>query len=271
MMKQTLQPFYLFWQKLKPTKLFYASISIFLIFLLGSTETTAQIYQHCSSADIQKLQRLFSDNNSANTNKPVFQDCIQLQHSRRLLALSSNATDVIQDNAGNYDLNLYLIDKGTFQVLKVFKSPKGIVPTTRLDNVQFDLTPYAKDQDLVGIALKQSHIGGIHSSRRLLYLYAIQTDSKILAVLNGLMTNYNSSTQSACDDWNTEELKRTLHISNQTHKGFPIFLIKESSISSHYNHKNCKASAEHDQGRYQLKFDGKEFPIQHIKKTDPDL
>ncbi len=135
MMKQTLQPFYLFWQKLKPTKLFYASISIFLIFLLGSTRLQRKYINTVHQRIYQKLQRLFSDNNSANTNKPVFQDCIQLQHSRRLLALSSNATDVIQDNAGNYDLNLYLIDKGTFQVLKVFKSPKGIVPTTRLDKV----------------------------------------------------------------------------------------------------------------------------------------
>ncbi|WP_143223999.1 hypothetical protein [Acinetobacter sp. ANC 5054] len=249
----------------------YVSSSLFFIFLIGSTETKAQLYQHCSSSEIQKLQRLFPDNDNDNDKQPAFQDCIQLQYSHRLLALSSNATGVIQDNAGNYDLKLYLLDKDTLQVLKVFKSPKGIVPTTRLDNVQFDLNAYAKDQELVGIALKQSHIGGINSSKRLLNLYAIHTDSKISVVLNGLMTNYNSSTQSACDDWNTEEFKRSLHISNQTYKGYPIFLIKESSINSHYNHQNCKAIVEHDQGRYQLKFDGKEYPIQHIKKNDPDL
>lgn len=271
MIKQSQQALYLFWQKLKPTKLLCASGSLFFIFLIGSTEATAQPYQRCSSAEMQKLQHHFSVNPSTSSNKPAFQDCIQLQYSQRLLALSSHSIGVTQDNAGNYDLTLYLIDKGTSQVLKVFNSPKGIVPTTRLDNVEFDLNPYAKDRELVGIALKQSHIGGINSSKRLLNLYAIQTDSKISLVLNGLMTNYNSSTQSSCDDWNTEEIKRTLHISNQTHKGYPIFLLKESNINSHYNHQNCKASVEHEQGRYQLKFDGKEYPTQHIKKNDPAL
>ncbi|WP_131796936.1 hypothetical protein [Acinetobacter pragensis] len=203
------------------------------------------------------------------TEEPVFFDCMYVQQNKSILTLSGRPIGTIQNNAGNYDLTTTLLHPTTLKILNQFQPVKQIVPASRLDAIKFDRNPYSPQQDLVGIAIYQSHIGGINSSRRLLNLYSTNQQSSIKQVLNGLMTNYQSSTSNNnCDDWNTVELKRTIHLTGKNKNQLPILRIKEHIIDNDYDQKSCHAEISKHQKTYQIQFNGTDYPIQQITKND---
>lgn len=247
----------------------YSSLSLFSLMAI-SVSSFAESYKHCSALEIHHIQAQLNRTRSAETQADFF-DCIHLQHSKNILALSSTPTGESTENAGNYDLKLMLLEPKSFQLLDTLQTVQGIIPATRLNDVKFDITHYSKQKDLIGVGIHQSHIGGINSSKRLLNLYAIHTEAKITQVLSELMTDYSSSMSSSCDDWHTVKLNRTVHLNALTRHDYPLFDIKERIAEHTYNTKNCKPIIQKQQKNYQIHFDGVSYPIQHIKINDHEL
>lgn len=257
---------------LKPPR----SILFIICITTYSHFSSAAVFQPCTASEIQKIKIKLAARpaakNSAPTEEPAFFDCIYVQKNKSILTLSSHSTGTNQDNAGNYELTLTLLQPTTLKVLNQFQPVKQIIPITRLDSIRFDRTPFSLQQDLVGIAMYQSHIGGINSSRRVLNLYSIKQQNHIQQVLNDLMTHYQSSTQNtACGEWHTIELKRTIHLTGKMKNKFPIFNIKEQLKETDFNRQSCRVEITREQNNHQIQFNGSHYSIQHIKLNDPDL
>lgn len=256
------------------------SILLSISTVLYASASAAAVFQTCSASDLKnihaKLTAISLANsfakNAAPTEQPSFFDCIHLQKNHAILTLSSHPTGTSQDNAGNYNLSFSLWHPTTFQILNQFQAPQQIIPSTRLDDIKFDINPYSAQQDLVGIALYQSHIGGINSSKRLLNLYSINAKQQIRPVLNQLLTNYQSSTSNnKCGEWHTVEMKRSIHLTGKIKNNFPIFKIKEQSKETNFNYTSCRAEITKTQNNYQIQLNGTHYFIQHLQLNDPDL
>ncbi|MCL6249047.1 hypothetical protein M5F00_14405 [Acinetobacter sp. ANC 4945] len=252
------------------------SVPFIMCIAAYSNFSSAAVFQPCTASDIQKIKIKSaarpSAKNSAPTEEPAFFDCIYVQNNKFILSLSSHSTGTNQDNAGNYNLTLTLLQPATLKVLNQFQPVKHIIPKTRLDAIKFDRTAFSLQQDLVGIAMYQSHIGGINSSRRVLNLYSIKQQKHIQQVLNGLTTHYQSSTQNtACGEWHTLEMKRTIHFTGKMKNKFPIFNIKEQIKETDFNRQSCRAETVREQNNHQIQFNGAHYSIQHVQLNDPDL
>lgn len=124
-------------------------------------------YQRCSEIEINQLinissiQKMHLSQKAVDRSHPDFQDCLIINLKHALLALSQAS-----DNAGNYQLDLFLIQRKTQKLIQHYHHPEMLIPQTRLENIKFDLNAYSniQNQHVISLAFNNIHIGGVSSA-----------------------------------------------------------------------------------------------------------
>ncbi|MDQ9022562.1 hypothetical protein RFI02_15740 [Acinetobacter sichuanensis] len=247
---------------MKITMLFF----IFIIFTLSSTIYAQENYQRCSDLETDHLLKALTQQSNlfkkpqSNLN-PTFYDCLIIQQEQVLIATSQEIQQ-FSNNAGNYQLDLFLINRHKQSIIQHYHHPTPIIPQTRLENIKFDINPYSNipNQHIIGLGLHQVHIGGVSSSTRILQLFHIQAKQAIKWVLQDLITDQvANSTPYQCEDAQSSELNRKLILLSSKTQGLPDIRLNENIENIHVDIQNCYVKIIKQKQSQILKFDGKKY------------
>ena len=248
-------------------------ILFLLVNLISSTQIWADTDRRCSEElENQLTERILANQlPEPNAYSPTLSSCMHVnihQQPMLLFALSRPLEHTTEDNAGNYDLNIYLLDQQQ-KILQHYTAPEPIIPETRLNQIQWDINPYSSlaNQPVFGLAIKQTHIGGISHDARYLNLYHLKPNLAIQPVLTDFLTDFSSgmAPHMGCDDAQTYTLKRILMLSDHRTHGFQDIIIKEKTEDTLVNTSNCKVSRPVHSKQHILKFDGKRYNDKTLK------
>ena len=239
-------------------------------FLIFSTQAFAETYQRCTEPEAEKL--LDQHQLAHHQNKPVkdypFSACIIINPQTKLyLVAVSNPLATQSDNAGNYDLNLFLIDQQHQKIIQKYKHKDPIVPVTRFKNLTFDINHYSTlaNQNVIGLAINEQHVGGISHDARYLNLYRINQHYNIQPVLTDFLTDFSAGMgPMGCDTAETSVLKRNLLLLNSTSKGMQDIQINEKTEDTRVK-SNCKVIHPILKRQHILKFNGQKYSTDKTK------
>lgn len=174
----------------------------------------------------------------------------------------SQALDQASDNAGNYQLDLFLIQRRKQKLIQHYHHPEILIPQTRLQNIKFDVNAFSniQNQHVIGLAFNDIHIGGVNSSTRTLQLFHVQPTQPITWVLQDFITDQSaSSAPYQCDDAQHSELKRKFILLRSKTHGLADLRINENIENIHVDMQNCHVKTIQQKQSKILKFDGKKY------------
>lgn len=240
-----------------------------VLILICSTQTFADTYQRCTETEAEKIldqYQLIHHQNKPADDYP-FSDCVIINPQTKLyLVAVSNPLATQSDNAGNYDLSLFLIDQQHQKIIQKYKHKDPIIPATQFEHLTFDINHYSTlaDQNVIGLAINEQHVGGISHSARYLNLYRINKYSNIQPILTNFLTDFSAGIgPMGCDTAETSVLKRNLILLNSTSNGLQDIQINEKTEDTRVK-SNCKVIHPILKRQHILKFNGQKYSTDKI-------
>lgn len=249
------------------------SISI----LICSTQTFAETYQRCSEQKqeqlIQKLKLM--NHKFDNTEAQTFISCLNIDNlqTTQLIAVSQPISYQAYDEI-EYELNLYLIDSLKNKILQSYKDPMTYTSDAdHFDGVKLDINHFSTlpNTHVIGVETSSSHEGGFTYSRNNLALFKIDPEQSIKEIFSGVGTNESGYVNASCGQDNPfSEVKRIFVLSNQISHGLQNIILKEQKNQIIGNENTCKVKRNTFRQQQILKFNGKEYQLQHKKLLSID-
>ncbi len=242
---------------------------VLILSFVCSTQAFAETYQRCTEPEAEKLldQYQLTHHQNKSADDYSFRDCVIINPQTKLyLVAVSNPLATQSDNAGNYNLNLFLIDQQHQKIIQKYKHKDPIVPDTRFENLTFDINHYSTlaDQNIIGLAINTQHVGGISHSSRYLNLYMINKHFNIQPVLTDFLTDFSAGMgPMGCDTAETSVLKRNLILLNSTSNGLQDIQINEKTEDTRVK-SNCKVIHPILKRQHILKFNGQKYSTDKI-------
>lgn len=243
------------------------------LFLIAGQVFSAP-YTRCSEQQqIQLVQKFKLDKNHFNNpDAATFLSCINIDTEKNLQLLAISQPIVFQQiDDMEHDLNMYLIDSKQNKILQHYKDPNTYISDAdHFDGIKLDINRFSTLNNINIIALEtaHSHSGGFTYGHNNLTLFKIDPKQAIKAIFDGIGTHdYGSEGVGTCNGAISEntnsEVKRILVLSNTTTHGLQDITLKETKDQTITNYKTCKSIKKQYKQQQSIKFNGKEYKLQH--------
>ncbi len=246
------------------------SILLCIPFLLISINSFADTYQRCSEQQQNQIIQTFKllTHKFDNTEAQTFISCLNLDNGQntQLIAISQPIAYQARDEI-EHNLNLYLIDSSKNKILQRYKDPMTYTSDAdHFDGVKLDINRFSTlpNTHVVGVETGSSHEGGFTYRYNNLALFKIDPKQPIKEIFSGVGTNDSGYVNASCGRDNPfSEVKRIFVLSNQLSHGLQNIVLKEQKNQIIGNENTCKVKRNTFKQQQILKFDGKQYKLQH--------
>ena len=252
----------------------YVLCLLVLLSIFSSYVLAAPKYQLCTDQQTQKLIHQFKLNiikekDSYNT----YTSCLNLNKNQQIIAISQPI--IVNKNEGyaEYDLQLYLIDAYTHQILHHYIDQIGLGSDAAvLNQIKFDINAYStvKDKNMIGLKIFHEHLGEMSFNFQNLYLFNISKKQGIQLILENFMTNFQGNNRPSTCDGKGISTQYQVYITPTTTLSYGLndLILKENLNRQETQTKNCKTKTIKKQRSHHLKFNGKQYQFQHLEFLD---
>lgn len=230
----------------------------------------AETYQRCSEQQQEQIIQKFKllTHKFDQTDVKTYKSCINLDQQQKIQLIAISQPIAYQDyNDMEHDLNLYLIDSSSNKILQRYKDPSShITDAERYDGVKLHTTKFSTltNTHVVGVETGSSHEGGFSYRHNNLALFKIDSKQPIKEIFSGIGTDDSGYVNASCGQDNpSSEVKRILVLSNQLSNGLQNIVLKEQKNQIIGNENTCKVKRNTFKQQQTLKFNGKEYKLQH--------
>lgn len=239
-------------------------------FLLFSINSFADTYQRCSEQQQDQITQKFKllSHKFDNTEAQTFISCLNLDtvQNIQLIAVSQPIAYQARDEI-EHDLNLYLIDSSKNKMLQRYKDPMTYTSDAdHFDGVKLDINRFSTlpNTHVVGVETGSSHEGGFTYRYNNLALLKIDPKQPIKEIFSGIGTDDSGYERiGTCTDNTNSHVKRILILSKNLSHGLQDIIMKETKDQTKTDYRNCKSVKRQYKQQQVIKFNGKEYKLQH--------
>ncbi len=225
-------------------------------------------YQRCTDEQTQQIMQQFKFYQLNKFQHDAFTSCLNIDSATQLIAISNPITELSDQDDGDFDLHLFLVDLNKNKILQSIKSNETITSDADLfDGITLDVNRFSTlvNTDVVALRIDHSHRGGFTYSSDDLTLYKIGRNQPIQKILSGIGTHESGyEAIGPCEENNQRSnVKRIFVLSQNVHHGLQDIILKESKDQVRSDYRKCTSIEKHYKQQQILKFNGKYYQFEH--------